>query len=197
MNTDIERLLPFEASASSWIHLVGVCIEIFGVFIIVAGIVWSTYLCVHFDRRLELKAHAGDVVGTHGTAHVAEIRHADEGEIRVVAAVTGGAVQIAPLVAARHVGAQREFSRHEGRIIRGKRLVCSAGGAVLQQVDFSIPFDAVGGDELVADAAKGGIHSLTSLRDRTSGPVRFLPVFRSRATFASSAQSIEVFLEVQ
>ena len=44
-------LPPFEAGASNWIHLVGVCIEIFGVFIILAGIVWSTYLCVH--RRTE------------------------------------------------------------------------------------------------------------------------------------------------
>ena len=48
MGTNIERLPAFEATASSWIHLVGICIEIFGVFIIVAGIVWSTYLCVHW-----------------------------------------------------------------------------------------------------------------------------------------------------
>lgn len=48
MNSNIERLTAFEATASSWIHLVGICIEIFGVFIIVAGIVWSTYLCVHW-----------------------------------------------------------------------------------------------------------------------------------------------------
>jgi len=34
----------FEPSVSSLIHLVGVCIEIFGVFIILAGIVWSTLL---------------------------------------------------------------------------------------------------------------------------------------------------------
>ena len=47
MSTDIERLPAFEATASSWIHLVGICIEIFGVFIIVAGIIWSTYLCIH------------------------------------------------------------------------------------------------------------------------------------------------------
>lgn len=38
----------FETTASSWIHLVGICIEIFGVFIIVAGILWSTYLCVNW-----------------------------------------------------------------------------------------------------------------------------------------------------
>ena len=48
MNSNIERLPAFEATASSWIHLVGICIEIFGVFIIVAGIVWSTYLCVYW-----------------------------------------------------------------------------------------------------------------------------------------------------
>jgi uncharacterized membrane protein len=34
----------FEPSVSNLIHLVGVCIEIFGVFIILAGIVWSTLL---------------------------------------------------------------------------------------------------------------------------------------------------------
>jgi uncharacterized membrane protein len=53
MSTDVERLPGFEAAASNWIHLVGICIEIFGVFIIVAGIVWSTYLCVH--RRPETR----------------------------------------------------------------------------------------------------------------------------------------------
>ena len=51
MSIDVERLPGFETTASNWIHLVGVCIEIFGVFIIVAGIVWSTYLCVHRRRR--------------------------------------------------------------------------------------------------------------------------------------------------
>ena len=34
----------FEPTVSNLIHMVGVCIEIFGVFIIVAGIVWSTLL---------------------------------------------------------------------------------------------------------------------------------------------------------
>jgi uncharacterized membrane protein len=53
MSTDIGRLSAFEAASSNWIHLVGVCIEIFGVFIIVAGIVWSTYLYVH--RRKEAR----------------------------------------------------------------------------------------------------------------------------------------------
>ena len=51
MSADIERLPAFEATANSWIHLVGVCIEIFGVFIIVAGIVWSTYLCVYWHSQ--------------------------------------------------------------------------------------------------------------------------------------------------
>jgi uncharacterized membrane protein len=56
MSTDVEHLPAFEATASSWIHLVGICIEIFGVFIIVAGIVWSTCLCIghkearHYDQ---------------------------------------------------------------------------------------------------------------------------------------------------
>jgi uncharacterized membrane protein len=48
---DIERLSAFEGDVSHWIRLVGTCIEIFGVFIIVAGITWSTYLYVH--RRVE------------------------------------------------------------------------------------------------------------------------------------------------
>src|SRR5271155_3100826 len=49
MSTDVERIPAFETNVSSWIHVVGICIEIFGVFIIiVAGIVWSTYLCVHW-----------------------------------------------------------------------------------------------------------------------------------------------------
>ena len=46
----MERLSAFEANTSNWIHLVGVCIEVFGVFIIVAGIVWSTYLGVHWRQ---------------------------------------------------------------------------------------------------------------------------------------------------
>jgi uncharacterized membrane protein len=45
MDTNIARLPAFEASACGWIQAVGICIEIFGVFIIVAGIVRSTYLC--------------------------------------------------------------------------------------------------------------------------------------------------------
>ena len=53
MSADIERLPAFETTASGWIHLVGVCIEIFGVFIIVAGIVWSTHLCVHWRSETQ------------------------------------------------------------------------------------------------------------------------------------------------
>lgn len=48
MSIDVERLPAFETTVSHWIHLVGVCIEIFGVFIIVAGIIWSTYRYVHW-----------------------------------------------------------------------------------------------------------------------------------------------------
>ena len=42
----------FEPTTSHLIHLVGVCIEIFGVFIIVAGIVWSTFVFAH-QRNIE------------------------------------------------------------------------------------------------------------------------------------------------
>jgi uncharacterized membrane protein len=42
----IEHLSAFEAGVSGWIHLVGVSIEVFGVFILVAGIVWATILYV-------------------------------------------------------------------------------------------------------------------------------------------------------
>jgi uncharacterized membrane protein len=54
MDANIERLPAFEATTSGWIHLVGVCIEIFGVFIIVAGIVWSTYLCLHWRKHPQI-----------------------------------------------------------------------------------------------------------------------------------------------
>jgi uncharacterized membrane protein len=57
MNVDIENLSAFEVAASHLIRLVGTCIEIFGVFIIVAGIVWSSYRCArqradewHYDE---------------------------------------------------------------------------------------------------------------------------------------------------
>src|SRR5215472_746182 len=42
----------FEPTVSHLIHLIGVGIEIFGVFIIVAGIVWSTLLVAH-QRHVE------------------------------------------------------------------------------------------------------------------------------------------------
>jgi uncharacterized membrane protein len=44
MSTDLPNL---EATVSGWIHIIGTVIEIFGVSIIVAGIVWSTYVCVN------------------------------------------------------------------------------------------------------------------------------------------------------
>jgi uncharacterized membrane protein len=53
MDVNIEGLPGFEATANGWIHLVGICIEIFGVFIIVVGIAWSTLLSVlwrKYDR---------------------------------------------------------------------------------------------------------------------------------------------------
>jgi len=57
MSTPAAELPNFEAAVSHWISLVGTCIEIFGVFIIVAGIIWSTYLYAsrrdetqHYDR---------------------------------------------------------------------------------------------------------------------------------------------------
>jgi uncharacterized membrane protein len=46
MNTSIENLSAFETDVSHWVRLVGTCIETFGVFVIVAGIIWSTYLYV-------------------------------------------------------------------------------------------------------------------------------------------------------
>ena len=53
MGINIEHLSAFEATVSHWISLVGTCIEIFGVFIVVVGIIWSTYLYVH--RRVEAR----------------------------------------------------------------------------------------------------------------------------------------------
>jgi uncharacterized membrane protein len=41
-----DGLPSLESTVSSWIHLVGVCIEVFGVLVIVSGIVWSTYCYV-------------------------------------------------------------------------------------------------------------------------------------------------------
>ena len=47
MDIDSEHLSALEPVVSHWIRLVGTCIETFGVFIIVAGIIWSTFLYVH------------------------------------------------------------------------------------------------------------------------------------------------------
>jgi uncharacterized membrane protein len=39
-----------EENVNNLIHLVGICIEAFGVLIIVAGIIWSTYRYIHWRR---------------------------------------------------------------------------------------------------------------------------------------------------
>jgi uncharacterized membrane protein len=52
MSTSTENLSVLETDVSHWIRLVGTCIETFGVFIIVAGIIWSTYIYV-IRRREE------------------------------------------------------------------------------------------------------------------------------------------------
>ncbi|MCK7474981.1 MAG: DUF1622 domain-containing protein [Rhodopseudomonas palustris] len=49
----MDSTAAFELTTSQWIHLVGVGIEIFGVFIIVAGIVWSSRLLF----RREVSSH--------------------------------------------------------------------------------------------------------------------------------------------
>lgn len=49
MNSAVDTSPPFETAASHWIHLIGVGIEIFGVFIIVAGIIWSARYIVGRD----------------------------------------------------------------------------------------------------------------------------------------------------
>ena len=46
MSNSIENLFALETDISRWIRLIGTCIETFGVFTIVAGIIWSTYLYV-------------------------------------------------------------------------------------------------------------------------------------------------------
>jgi len=53
MNRAVDSTAAFELTTSQWIHLVGVGIEIFGVFIIVAGIVWSSRLLF----RREVSSH--------------------------------------------------------------------------------------------------------------------------------------------
>ena len=42
MNHGVDPSPSFDTTAGQWIHLVGVGIEIFGVFIIVAGVIWSS-----------------------------------------------------------------------------------------------------------------------------------------------------------
>jgi uncharacterized membrane protein len=44
MNSGADTPLSFETATSQWIHLIGVGIEILGVFIIVTGIIWSCRL---------------------------------------------------------------------------------------------------------------------------------------------------------
>jgi len=41
-----------DASVGTWIHLVGSVIEIFGVLVIVLGVIWATFLYVH-QRMVE------------------------------------------------------------------------------------------------------------------------------------------------
>jgi uncharacterized membrane protein len=52
MNHGVDSSPSFDATASQWIHLVGVGIEIFGVLIIVAGIIWSS----RFIYRREIRS---------------------------------------------------------------------------------------------------------------------------------------------
>jgi len=47
MDIDSEHLSALELAVSHWIRVVGTCIETFGVFVIVAGVIWSTFLYVH------------------------------------------------------------------------------------------------------------------------------------------------------
>ena len=50
MHTDVEAMLNLEAAIGSWVRLVGVGIDIFGVGIILAGIIWSTVLFIRRHR---------------------------------------------------------------------------------------------------------------------------------------------------
>jgi uncharacterized membrane protein len=51
MDSPSSEFATFASLTSHWINFVGICIEIFGVFIIVAGILWSTFMYV--TRRSE------------------------------------------------------------------------------------------------------------------------------------------------
>lgn len=53
MNSAADPSPAFETVTSQWIHLIGVGIEVFGVFIIVAGIIWSGRLL--FGRETALR----------------------------------------------------------------------------------------------------------------------------------------------
>ena len=44
----ITDLPATEATINNSVHLVGICIEAFGVLIILAGIIWSTYRYIHW-----------------------------------------------------------------------------------------------------------------------------------------------------
>jgi hypothetical protein len=54
MNSGIDASPQFETATSQWIHLIGVGIEIFGVFIIVVGIIWSSR---HIFHRLDVSRY--------------------------------------------------------------------------------------------------------------------------------------------
>ena len=51
-NISKEYLSAFESAVGHWIRFIGNCIEIFGVFIIVVGIIWSTYHYLHRRRHV-------------------------------------------------------------------------------------------------------------------------------------------------
>lgn len=57
------QLSTFEPAVSQWIGIAGTCIEIFGVFIIVVGIIWSTYIYVRRRTKTwqydQYKIHIG------------------------------------------------------------------------------------------------------------------------------------------
>ena len=46
----ITDLPATEATINNSVHLVGICIEAFGVLIILAGIIWSTYRYIHWGK---------------------------------------------------------------------------------------------------------------------------------------------------
>jgi uncharacterized membrane protein len=50
MTSGDSSLSSFETVTSQWVHLVGVGIELFGIFIIVAGIIWSSSRYIYRRR---------------------------------------------------------------------------------------------------------------------------------------------------